>query len=392
MATKINPKLLHISSNTIRQLIISAFGMAVPFLVIHFSQKEIWGAFVSILLYTLFTVQIINWGNKEYLLRLFSLLPNKIKKNYSGILYTRLPFVFLFSAGSMFFFPLPYTFYIFIWILGRYFNHSTEALVVYEKKFNASISIECIGFLIFLLPFYVLKNDFGIYSLLVSYSFYQFVRGLLYFLLFKKYLSVKNMKMDFSYLKTALPFFLLSVLGFFTSKIDVYLVDYFENKTVIANYQIINSLLVFAMSLAAFIYTPFTKNIYRNNETVILKIQRKLQLLGLLLVPCALAVIYLIVHYYLRLRLSFWFYGIAFLYIYPSFSYGIKIVELFKIYKEKSVIKILLVGAVVNAVVSTILLYLNHGMTGALLGAAIAQIIILLITDKTTLFREVEKE
>lgn len=380
-------KILDISSNTIRQLIVSVFGMAIPFLVIHFTKKEIWGSFVSILLYTLFTVQMINWGNKEYLLRLFSLLPNKIKKNYSQILFTRLPLVFLFTLGSLFFFPVSYTFYIFIWILGRYFNHSTEALVIYEKKFNASIVIETVSFLVFLLPFYLLKNDFGIYSLLVNYSFYQFIRGTGYFLLFQKYLSSDNMKLDLSYYKQAFPFFLLSVLGFFTSKIDVYSIDYFENRTIVANYQVINSLLVFSMSVAAFIYAPFTKNIYRNNKTTVTKIQKLLSLLGLFLVPAALLVIYFITVFYLKTHLSIWFYGIAFLYVYPSFIYGIKIVELFKNHKEKTVIKILLTGAVINTIISTILVYLNYGMSGALLGAAVAQVVQLVLTTKTSLFR-----
>ena len=380
-------RIVHISSNTLRQIIVSAFGMAIPFLVIHFAQKEIWGAFVSILLYTLFATQVINWGNKEYLLRLFSMLPNRIKKNYSRILFTRLPLVFLFSIGSLCFFPVTYTFYIFIWLLGRYFNHSTEALVIYEKKFNASITIEVISFLVFLFPFYWLKDDFGIYSLLVNYSFYQFIRGTGYFVLFQKYLSSGNIKMDFSYYKQAFPFFLLSVLGFFTSKIDLYVIDYFENRTIVANYQVLNSLLVFAMSVAAFIYTPFTKNIYRNTTSVVRQIQKQLSLLGLFLVPIGLLIIHLITMYYLKTSLSIWFYTIAFLYVYPSFIYGIKIVELFRNHQEKTVIKILLTGTLINAVLSTILVYLNYGMSGALLGAALAQLVQLVLTSKPSLLR-----
>lgn len=391
MRTKDRNRIVHISGNTIRQLIVSVFGMAIPFLVIHFSQKEIWGSFVSILLYTLFAVQIINWGNKEYLLRLFSLLPNKIKKNYSRILYTRLPLVFLFTLGSILLFPLSYTFYIFIWTLGRYFNHSTEALVIYEKKFNTSILIETASFLVFLLPFYLLKDDFGIYSLLVNYSFYQFIRGTGYFLLFQKYLSAENMKMDISYFKQAFPFFILSILGFFTSKIDVYIIDYFENRTIVANYQILNSLLVFAMSVAAFIYAPFTKNIYRNNKTTVDKIQKQLCVLGLFLVPIGLLFMHLITVFYLKTQLSFWFYSIAFLYVYPSFIYGIKIVELFKNHQEKTVIKILLTGALINTIISTILVYLNYGMSGALLGSAIAQLVQLMLTVNPSLLK-FEKE
>src|SRR5690606_4288142 len=107
----------------------------------------IWGAFVSLLLFVLLAQQVVNWGNKEYLVREFSQGPGKIAKRYSEILFTRLPLVLIFTALAAIWFPIEYIGYIFLWLAGRFFTQSCEALIVFEKDFNASLWIEiaCVG-------------------------------------------------------------------------------------------------------------------------------------------------------------------------------------------------------------------------------------------------------
>ena len=100
--------------------------MAIPFLVIHYASKEIWGEFVSYLLYSLLVIQIINWGNKEYLLRKFSEAPNKIKINFSTNFVSRFPLVLISFLIGFFFFKFEYNIYVFLWILGRFLIHSYE--------------------------------------------------------------------------------------------------------------------------------------------------------------------------------------------------------------------------------------------------------------------------
>jgi Na+-driven multidrug efflux pump len=59
--------------------------------------------------------------------------------------------------------------------------------------------------------------------------------------------------------------------------------------------------------------------------------------------------------------------------------YGLDIVNLFRQHKEKIVIKVLLIGACLNAVLSSSFLYLGYGLNGALLGASISQLVIMLL-------------
>ena len=360
-------------------MLISVFGMIIPFLVIHFSSKEIWGAFVSVFLYSLLALQVINWGNKEYLLRKFSENPAKISQSYSANLANRFPLVIIFSIIALLLFPFEYGFWIMIWLIGRYFNHSVEALILYQKEFDKSMIIETVSFIGFGICFYYLKSEITVYSLLSIYSSYQLLKGLLYFLLFRKYWSTHNVSFQIEYFTASFSFFLLSILGFLGSKADVYIVEHFGNKTIIAEYQIINSLLVFVMSITAFIYSPFTKIIYRNTNETIDKTKKTLAYIGLLIVPISLLPIHFILKLYLKSTFNITFYLIAFFYVYPSYVYGLDIVNLFKQHRERIVVRNLLLGVILNSILSSFFLYYNFGINGALMGSAIAQIFVLVL-------------
>ena len=360
-----------------RQILVSAFSMAIPFLVIHYSSKEVWGEFVSVLLFTLFALQIINWGNKEYLLRLFSIHPGKIRIYFSSTLITRLPLVVLFSLIAFFAFPTVNVFFVFLWILGRYFSYSVEPILFFEKKFNLFLIIEIITFLLFCSTLFLLKEGIDSLKLLIIYSLYQFIKGIISLFFFRSFIRFENLQFDYTFYKKALPFFMLSVFGFLISKSDVYFVQYFCDKSTTANYQILNGLLVFIITISVFIYSPFTKNIYRNNTIVIKKYQKTLSLLGLIIVPISLFLCYFIIFYYLKLKLSVWFYILAFIYIYPSYMYGIQIVNKFKTNKEQLVILFLFYSAITNVFFSSLFLYLGYGMLGALSGGCLSQIVAL---------------
>lgn len=378
MTTKNLHRIGFISSNALRQILVSAIGVVIPFMVIQHSSKEIWGEFVSLLLYSLLVTQIINWGNKEYLLRKFSETPSKIKDNFSSILLTRLPLVVLFSIIGFFLFEIEFGCYLSLWIFGRFLIHSYEVLVVYEKKFNSTLLLELGCFLVFVIAFYSLSSPINIKQLLILYSLYQLIKGVCYLLLFRATFSF-DINFNFNYYKAGIWFFLLSVLGFLASKIDVYIIEQFDNKIVTSDYQIINGLLVFIMSISTFIFIPFTKNIYRNTDFTIEKTKKTLALFGLIIVPISMLFVYGIVRYFLNLELTFWFYVVAFFYVFPSYVYGIEIVNLFKQHKEKRVVLFLCIGTICNWMLSFVLLKVHFGIVENLIGGAIAQLVVLFL-------------
>jgi O-antigen/teichoic acid export membrane protein len=234
-----------------------------------------------------------------------------------------------------------------------------------------ALHIEIIGFLGFCIGFYFYKSTLDLYVLLILHSLYQFFKGIAFFLLFRNFIST-NTTIDFTYFRKAFPFFLISVLGFLVSKADLYLIDFFTDDKTTAEYQVINSLLVFVISTSVFIYTPFTKNMYRN-DAVMKKAMRFVGLSGFLVIPASLFIIHFILECYLKLRFPFWFYALCFLYIFPTFVYGIRVIELFKNNQEKKVILFLFASAIANLLVSAMLLHFHFGITGALIGGIVSQ-------------------
>ncbi|RZJ30723.1 MAG: hypothetical protein EOO48_04215 [Flavobacterium sp.] len=285
--------------------------------------------------------------------------------------------ILAFAAAALIWFPISQSIFLILWIIGRFLAQSAEALVIYEKTFAAATIIETASFAVFCAAFFLLKSSFDAELLLIIYSFYQLLKGIWYTAYFKRFLSVSNLKWQPDYFRNALPFFLLSLLGFLASKVDVYLIALMKDRIATANYQIINSLLVFIMSLSAFVYAPFTKNIYRNSEAVINKTRNTLQLSGLLIVPLSLFATSIILKNYLQLSFSIWFYVIAFAYVFPAFVYGIDVVNLFRLKKEKTVVVYLFIGAFSNTAFSAGLIYFGFGIPGALAGSAISQLIVL---------------
>lgn len=370
-------RIIFISSNAARQTFVSVVGILIPFMVIEHATKEIWGEFVSILLYSLLATQIINWGNKEYVLRKFSENPSEIKECFSSFLVTRFPLVLFFSIIAFFLFKIEFGLYLFFWIFGRFLIHSYEALILFEKKFYASLAIELGCFILFIVVFYSF-SVINTVRLVQAYSLLQLSKGMCYWLLFYTKFSLKT-KLNFNYYKDSFWFFLLSILGFLASKIDVYIVEQFDDKLMTSDYQIINGLLVFIMSISAFIYSPFTKNIYRFTEITIQKTKKKLALFGILIVPISLLILHIILYYFLHVSLSFWFYVVAFFYAFPSFVYGIEILYLFKQNKEKMVVYYSLIIVLVNFIITYFFLLFNYGIIGALLGAAISQLVALFL-------------
>ncbi len=367
-----------ISANAMRQLMVSAFGLAIPVMVVAISSKNIWGGVVPIVLFTLLAAQISNWGNKEFMLREFSKTPSEIVSRHSENLATRSILLMLTVVISFAYFSFSLAGIVTIWLIGRFMMHSAEPLIIYEKDFQRAIAIEATSFIFFCVALFGLRHQLDTLLLAGLYGSYQFVRGSGLFFICRRFISRAAFSPKSKYITRGFLFFVLSILGFLASKADVYLMTRFGSDTQLGEYQIINSLLVFVMSLSAFIYAPFTKNMYRNSGDVIRKAKDILLISGLVVVPVGIAAAALILAR-LDVETDMLFWLIAFCYVFPAFAYGLDVVALFRRNKEKTVVVILLIGAVSNFIFSGLLLNEGYGIKGALAGSAISQMMVLSI-------------
>jgi len=370
-------KIVSIFNVAFRQIINSGFNVLLPFIVIHFSSKQVWGEFVSILLFILFAAACANFGSREFLLRQFSRQPGNFRRYFTLNFYARLPILLFLMVVAFFIFPLEPAFFIGISLLGIYISQSFEAIIIFEKKFALSAILESILGILFFLTVLSLRLEISPALIMKIFAGMQLLKAIVFVYFFFDAFEKKGFVLDFPLLKESLPFFLLMFMGFLASKNDVYLVGIFLNKAELAEYQVINSLCLFAMGTSGFFYTPFTKNIYRNDEAVIRKMKNILAFLGLIVAVVAVAVIYFVTDYYLKALVPGYFYTVTFIYIFPSFVYGIEIVKLYRYHMEMKVARYIFLGIIVSMILTTGFLYFGLGITGALMGSAAAQLAVL---------------
>lgn len=355
----------------------SAFNVVLPLVVIHFAAKEVWGEFVSVLLFILIAAACNNFGNKEQLLRQISDQPRNIRQYFTENFYARMPILLVSILIGLFVFPFPFACFIGLSLLGLYVIQSFEAIIVFEKKFRFSALVEMIFGILFIAILLFFKDKITAFLILKLYTGLQLIKVMVYGYAFLNFFEKRPSRFTFDFFKKSFPFFLLTLMGFLASKNDVYLVHFFLSKSKLAEYQILNNLCLFAMGIAGFLYIPFTKNIYRNSKKVIGNLKRVLLILGFIVTIVAVIIIYLVLRLYLKIQVPYYFHLIVFGYIFPSFIYGIEIITLYKDHREMKVVKYLFIGIIINVVVSASLLYSGFDIVGALLGSAIAQLVVL---------------
>ena len=90
----------------VRYLIVPSGNFVAAYLAIREGSQALWGSFVEVLISVSLASYIFVWGNKEFLLREFSLAPARIKQLWTGTIVARL---------SLMLVLLPLPFLLFSW-------------------------------------------------------------------------------------------------------------------------------------------------------------------------------------------------------------------------------------------------------------------------------------
>ena len=110
--------------------------------------------------------------------------------------------------------------------------------------------------------------------------------------------------------------------------------------------------------------------------------QKKLYIIALPLVSLGCFAIYIVMEYFLKLQLHYWYYCIGGLIALPSFFYTLDIMKLMKKHQERKVILINCIGFAVNFILILILIR-TYEVYGVLLSVCISQWTILAIYKLT---------
>lgn len=363
-----------VSLNAANSLITPVLNIVFSFLVIKLSGTELWGSFVYYLVIVNLAAHVLNWGNKEYLLREFSRDVSKMSEIWRKCLLTRITIAPIVIA-SLFFFcsSLEVCIIVSVWVLLLFIYQSFEVLILYTRKFYLSILIEIIGYTVLFALLLLYRQSTGIEALIFIFVMIMMIKIVLIYIFMRKFVAVRaGPVIDLRFFSSAFPFFVLGLSGMLISRVDLYLVAYYLPKEKLGMYQVLTSFLLSFQALASFVLTPFVKNLYRLSNKIIRRVNRKMFLLGVILTPPFVIILYFILSFVYGFDFPAPVYMLSTLYVLPIYYYMTVIYKLYKINRQSLVVWINSTGFAVNFFLN-ILLIPVMGIEGALLSGTSAQ-------------------
>jgi hypothetical protein len=374
--SKLLLKLKPILLNGFKSGLTPLLSILFSYLIVNYFSKNLWGEFVNYLLFFYLTAIFTNWGNKMFLIRKFSLKPKNMVVDFQEYFLARIPILFLFILGVLFYFETSIWVYLLYWVIGVFIYNSFIPLIFFFRDFSKQIFIELISYLSLLLLIFFNQEEFNLKLLIKFYSFHYLIKAILIALVYSSFLKVKKIRLRISLLKFGFPFLFLALTGFLQSKIDLYTLSFFSSSIPLGEYQIISGFFIFSQSIASIILLPYLRNIYRMKSFSLKKIKRLMIKLGFLITVFISIIIYYILQYYFGIKITLVNLIAGFFIGFPSYIYVIHVFYLFKVKSEKTVGKICVIGLSINFLLSFILLYLGFEITGALIANACAQVLV----------------
>lgn len=365
-----------IAVNTVRSFATPAFNFLITIFGIKFFGKEDWGTLINALLWTFFMVFSFGWGNREYLIRKYSKQPRTIYHSFYSNFFSRsilLPLALL----LLLFFPFPIAIWCIALVVLMHVYNALDSLVVYHQKFGAQLIAECIAFSIIIASVFY-SNTFNLVTFLSIYAFAYLCKLIFLFMAMQLWKEECTFQISLKEFKGGFSFFLLGFSGWLMSKIDIYVVDFFLPKAKLSEYQLLITSFLMLQALAGFLMIPFTKHVYRLNDSVIKKLKIKLYSIAVPVVTIGCLAIWFVMEKFVVLNLDSKYYILGVFIALPAFFYTINVMQLLKKHQEHKVIYINCIGTAINLILILILIE-DQDIYGVLLSVCITQWLVLLI-------------
>lgn len=363
--------LLHVISS----LLGPATQLLAATLVISLASREVWGAFVYQLIFISLAGLLLNYGNKEYLLRAFSRRPGQSVIRWKQMLLTRGMLLFILLPGILLAeLPPEEGAWILLWILAAWIRQSFDVIILAEKRFWPAILFDLAGMLLLLGG--LLQEGAGITqtTLLRLFALSTLLRASLAALYFRQpWLQGAFPQVDFRLFRRALPFFMLGMIGMLTSRADLYCVALFvEQEGELARYQVLLSILIWMQAPAGLVLLPFVRNLYRMRDRVWRGVTLRLLGLGLLVIAIGMPLVAWLLNSQLSLDFEPMWFLLSAAYILPVYVYTTLVFRLYRDERQMQVLEANLLGIGVN--VGLNLLLIPHlGIQGALIASVVGQ-------------------
>ena len=324
--------------NILRSFSGLGYNFLISLAAITILGKSFWGSYVQLLLSIYLISFISNFGNKEYLLKEFSRKPNKINQNFLNIFIIRLP---LLLSGSILFFLFPYEIAIYALFLTLliFIYRSFDSLIFYYQLFRQQLLAETIGFVIIIGTIFIAKNV-SLSQFLLAYCVSIALKIILMVPYIKISWQLTCLRLNIRDLRDCIPYFLIGLSGWLSSRIDLYFVSIFLTESRLAEYQVLINSFIMIESMAGLIINPFTKHIHRISKSALSKIKRNVWLFGLCIMGPFSFFLWVILEVFIQLGFSPINYILAGMTSLPIFAIIVDIIQYYRENKERKVMYI----------------------------------------------------
>lgn len=369
-----------IALNALLQMATPMMNVVAAWWVIHFASEDLWGAFVDPLIFTGLALHILNWGNKEFLLRAFAMRPDAIPVLWKQALVSR---------GMLLFIVLPLlllaelgweeTGYLLTWIFAGFFKQSFDVAVTYARDFGKALLVELGAAAILFGGLYLSGPQLTLLHLMKFFALSQVWRAVIFAAIYgKSYLAGPYPRIQFRFFRVALPFFLLGFAGMLGTRVDLICVSIWMDDASAGRYQVAINLLIWVQAGAGFLLYPFVKNIYRLPDKSLKKLATRVFLGGLGITALAIPAVWAATYYVFGIDLGAEFHLLSAFFILPVYFYTTYIFLLYKHRRQQQVLLANAGGIMINIGLNIVLIP-SLGLTGALLGTIGSQLFIMLM-------------
>jgi O-antigen/teichoic acid export membrane protein len=351
------------------------FTLILSLIVVRLISFELWGEYIKVFLFILFLVHFLSWGNKDFLLKEFSLEPSKIDDLWRKSIASRTIFI-LPVLIVLFFtsFSLSIKAYVLAIVILRYIYQSYDCFIHYERDYSRRISLESLTGLFILSGVYFFRQRIMLEDLLLIFLLMDFVKTFSIMILTKKYFYFRFENISIEYIKSSFPFFLLIFTSLAISKADQIVAAFMLNTKDVGKYQIIMSFLLLMQACSNYFLHPFLKNIYRLSFKTIKSISWKLTIFGGGFIFAGILILQYILIFFYKVETSLLFALISFLFVLPVFSYTMFVFYFIKTNRLNYVTAINVIGSIVTFISAYLLFqWSGYSIMNLLLAAAFGQ-------------------
>jgi O-antigen/teichoic acid export membrane protein len=353
-----------------RSMIPPAINFAAAYLVIQLSGQSSWGQFVDVLIFTSLANMLIAFGIKDYVLRQASLQPGQIGSLIKSGTLVRLVVLVPSALVAFIFFPMQEAGWLTLWLIATLIYSGIDPLINFNRSYFKAIIAE-LTFGVFLFAYLTLVTVDQL-QLVMAFAISAMLRSAVLLVFFRKTLVTGNIKFDLRLLLFGLPFLAMGLSGMLQSKTDLYLVAALLGDEELAIYQVTINFFIYLQAFSAFLVLPFAKNIYRLPTSVIWRLSLRFLSVGVLILTSSLPIIYLLTNHLYNFELTADFFIIGGFLVLPTFANLPMVYKLIGLKKERSVLYINLLGALINFICSYLMVP-KLGIIGALIGSMIAK-------------------